>query len=167
MNSAYTLSQKDIEVENMCAFQNAISGYRLDCAKEIIKDADNADVKELTMDIVSSAKQCDIKTKNYLADMIEAWSINLDSIMWTEDICDFCEQHADIHSVYSVMFLHKRQLIIVVDDMTKDSVLDYNMFAFDMRNRYSEINDFMVIDMDAFNHIINEFDTCDEVYRRG
>lgn len=167
MNSAYTLPQKDIEAQNMCAFQNAISGYRLECAREIIKNADDSDIKELTMDIVSSVKRYDITTQNKLADLIEAWSINLNSIRWKEDVCDFCKQNADICSAYSVMFLHKRQLVIVVDDMTKDTVLNYNMFAFDLRNRYPEINDFMVIDDEAFNHIINEFDTCDDIYRRG
>lgn len=167
MNGTYTLSQKNVKDGNMYAFQNAMSGYRLDCAREIIKNTDDSDVKELAVNIVSSAKQCDITSQNRLADLIEAWSINLNSIMWKEDVSNFCKQSSDIQSAYSVMFLHKRQLIIVVDDMTRDTVLDYNEFAFDLRVKYPEISDFMVIDIAAFNHIINEFDTCENIYKRG
>ncbi len=68
--------------------------------------------------------------------------------------------------MYSAGFLCKKQLLIIVDDMASDNVLDYNGFAFDFRNRYKETKDFMVIDRESYDHLKNEFEECDEVYRR-
>ncbi len=104
--------------------------------------------------------------KNILADVIESWSINLNSIAWREEMKKFCKKNRDIQSVYSVVFLCKKQLLIIVDDMSSDNVLDYNGFAFEIRNRYREIKDFMVIDRESYDHLKNELEECDEVYRR-
>lgn len=167
MNGTYNILQKNAEQENMRSFQNAISSFRLDLAKDVVNASNETDVKELALDIVSSAKEMDLESKNILADVIEAWSINLSSMTWLEELRHFCEKNQDIQSVYSVDFLCKKQLLIIVDDMASDKVLDYNGFAFDLRNRYKEIKDFMVIDRESYNCLKNEFEKCDEVYRRG
>lgn len=167
MGRAYTLQQKGIETENMRTFQNAVSNYRLDLARDIIKNSGDFEAKELAMDIVSAARQGDIQTKNCLADMIEAWSINLNSDMWIDEVCSFCRQKPDIHSACSAMFLYKKHLFIIVDDMAQDSVLDYNLFAFELRGKYPEIKDFMVIDTEAFSRMKDELNLCSDIYKRG
>mgnify|MGYP003419949407 CR=1 FL=1 len=167
MNNTYAIPQSSVENTNMYAFQNAFASYRLDLAKETVRNSDDSDVKELTLGIVSRAQTGNLDTMNSLADMIEAWSINFSSPTWISDLKDYCKEKADIQKAYSVMFLQKRQLIVVVDDMANDNVLDYNMFAFELRNNHRELKDFMVIDAEAFEHIKNEFDACKEVYRRG
>lgn len=89
------------------------------------------------------------------------------TMAWIEELRCFCEKNPDIQKVYCVDFLCKKQLLIIVDDMASDNVLDYNGFAFGLRNKYKEIKDFMVIDRESYNCFKNEFEKCEEVYRKG
>lgn len=88
-------------------------------------------------------------------------------VAWAGDVRSYCKDKEDIAGAYSVRLLNKKQLVIIVDDMSKDSVLDYNMYAFELRGRYLDIYDFMVIDIEAFESLKCEFESCNEVYKRG
>lgn len=167
MKTAYNVHKKDVENLNMLSFQNAIASIRLDDAENTIKSSSEKELKDLAINIFSKVKKTDVQIQNQLADMIEAWSINLNAVAWTEDIKKYCADKNDIRCAYSVRFLNNKQLVIVVDDMSQDSVLEYNMFAFELRDKYPDIYDFMVIDADAFDSLKDEFETCNEVYKRG
>lgn len=87
----------------------------------------------------------------------KVWFIHLNSFEWAEELKRYCGQKADIRAAYSVRFLNKMQLVIVMDDMSKDSVLEHNESAFCLRSRYSSnIHDFMVIDIEAFSYMKDE-----------
>lgn len=165
--TVYNRVQKSVVEENMLSFQNALSNVKLEVAIDKIKASNENELKTLTISMISQAKNSTIGTKNSLAEMIEAWSIHLNSSEWMEELKAYCKQRLDIDAAYSVRFLNKTQLVIVMDDMSQDSVLEHNEFAFGLRNKHSNISDFMVIDIESFSCMKDEFETCKEIYKRG
>lgn len=164
----YDRTQKSVVEENMLSFQNAVSNAKLEEAIDKIKVSNENELKTFAISVVSQAKGSTIGEKNSLAEMIEAWSIHLNSFEWAEELKGYCRQKADIRAAYSVRFLNKMQIVIVMDDMSNDSVLEHNEFAFCLRSRYSSnIHDFMVIDIEAFSYMKDEFEMCKEIYKRG
>ncbi len=167
MVRAHTLQQKDVGKNNMLAFQDAFSIFNLEQAKATIKQSGNTDVKRVALDIVDVVKASDLDTKNNVAQVVEAWSISLNAVPWADKVQAYFSDKKDVISVYAVKYLHENQMIIVVDDMTSDNVLEYNMFAFQVRNKYPELYDFMVIDLKSYEMMRDEFEKISNVYVRG
>lgn len=166
MKNTYNIPQKGISEINMRSFQKAFSILGLNDAEEKVKSADGEDVKDFTLELISHAKNSDLRTIGSLTKMVEAWSCKLNAYAWSDEVERYCSEKHDIAMSVVVKFLNKTHLIIVVDDMAQDSVLEYNMFAFDLREKYKDIYDFMVIDKAAFLNMKENFESCNDIYNR-
>ena len=61
----------------------------------------------------------------------------------------------------------KTEFIIVMDDSSVDEVLEYNGFAFDLRRKFDESHDFMVLEVNTSNGIGQMFEEINVLYERG
>ena len=59
------------------------------------------------------------------------------------------------------------EVVVVVDDSTQEHVLDYNEFLFEIRSKYDEIHDFMVIDEVLKAALPAMYTRVNSVYKRG
>ena len=70
-----------------------------------------------------------------------------------KELIEFAKKHTDVKSVCLCKSIEEKLVvIIIVDDTTKEHILDYNDFMFAMRELYENLSDFMIID--------TEYDTC-------
>ncbi len=59
------------------------------------------------------------------------------------------------------------EVVVVVDDSTQEHVLDYNEFLFEIRSKYEEVHDFMVIDEMLKTALPAMYTAVNSVYKRG
>lgn len=87
---------------------------------------------------------------------------------WKNDLKKYCSSHSDINKALSVSKSNNsREFIIIMDDSTKDSVLDYNEFGYQLREKYPDrIDDFMVLDVDTSKGITDSYDEIEYLYER-
>ncbi len=151
----------------MQSFQAAITDMRVRSAKKIVSDsaASISEYKMLTLNIVTSCK--DRYSQNKMVDMIEAWSLSLDRCEWHKELIEFCRERDDIVKAVSTKNNGQTEFIIIMDDSSTDTVLDYNGFAFELRRKYDEIYDFMVLDVNTSKGIEQMFEDINVLYERG
>lgn len=151
----------------MRSLQKAVTEMRVMNAEKIVNES-TASVnayKMLTLNIVASCK--DGYSQNRMVDMIEAWSLDLNKCGWHRELIEFCKSKNDIVKAISAKNGGKTEFIIVMDDSSVDEVLEYNGFAFDLRRKYDEIHDFMVLDVNTSNGIGQMFEEINVLYERG
>ena len=88
---------------------------------------------------------------------------------WKNELRKYCASHRDINKALSASRNNDRQefIIIIMDDSTNDSVLDYNEFGYQLREKYPDsIDDFMVLDVDTSKGITDSYDQMDYLYER-
>ena len=156
-----------ISETGMQSFQMAITDMRVKDAEKIVKDsmASINEYKMLTLDIVTSCK--DGYSQNKMVDVIEAWSLSLDRCGWHKELIEFCRGKDDIVRAMDAKNNGQKEFIIIMDDSSVDTVLDYNGFAFDLRRKYDEIYDFMVLDVNTSKGIEQMFEEINVLYERG
>lgn len=160
----------NVDEKNFDCFKNVMTNVRVNEAEKIIKqtDAPVYAIKSLVLDFASETKKSSsMEQKNAFADMIEGWNINLNQCRWHSDLIEFCENHENIMEAYFVKNSGNEEFIVVMDDSTDDSVLDYNEFAFALRHKYAEIYDFMILDPTMMNGIGSMFEKMEKIYERG
>lgn len=153
--------------KSMQSFQMAITDMRVKGAEKIIKEsaASSDEYKMLTLNIMTSCT--DNKGTNKIVDMIEAWSLNLNRCKWHEELIAFCQSKTDIVKAIIAKNSGQTEFIIVMEDSLSDAVLDYNGFAFDLRRKYKEISDFMILDVNTSKGIGQMFEEINVLYERG
>lgn len=151
----------------MQSFQMAITDMRVRGAKKIVNDSKASinKYKMLTLNIVTSFK--DGYSQNKMVDVIEAWSLSLDRYGWHKELIEFCMGKDDIVKAMDAKNNGQTEFIIIMDDSSVDTVLDYNGFAFDLRRKYDEIYDFMVLDVNTSKGIEQMFEEINVLYERG
>lgn len=161
-----TYDKVKTENRNMQSFQKAITEMRIDDAKKKVRDshARVEDFKMLTLNIMSACK--DSSSKNRTADVFEAWFLDLRKDEWQEDLVRFCRAKGDIAKALGVKNAGKEEFIIIMDDSSVDSVLDYNEFAFGLREKHKEIHDFMVLDVNTSKGIEQMYEEVNVLYER-
>lgn len=166
METSYIINDKLME-KGMQSLQRAATDVRVKGAEKIVNESTapiNA-YKMLTLNIVTSCKDRD--SQNRIVDMIEAWSLDLNKCRWHGELIEFCKSKDDIAKAISAKNGGKTEFIIVMDDSSVDRVLEYNGFAFDLRRKYDEIYDFMVLDANTSNGIGQMFEEINVLYERG
>ena len=94
------------------------------------------------------------ETSNIILNFIEAvQKRNGKDNVYLSKIVLFAKEHQDIKAALIYANNDISDIVIVVDDTTKDAVLSYNDFLFDMRDRYSEVHDFMIVDEDMLEAV--------------
>lgn len=156
--------------DNFEAFKTGITNMRIEEAeKKVIKsDASADEFKILTVQLFHEVENISSNTqKNKMVDIVEAWSISLNDKEWREELKVFCKGKENIVSAFAVSNSGKEEFIILMDDVTDDSVLEYNEFAFELRDKYSNIHDFMILDANMEESINSMFHKKERVYMRG
>lgn len=156
--------------DNFEAFKTGMTSMRMkEAEKAVIKsDASAKEFKILTVQLFEEVENEGSNTqKNKMADIIEAWSISLNDRDWREELVSFCRKKENIVSAFVVSNDEKEEFIILMDDVTDESVLEYNEFAFELRARHSNIHDFMILDSNMEASINNMFYNKDKIYERG
>lgn len=150
-------------------FTGSISNLRIDLAKNTIKESNRSEnsYKYLLYNILEHSKTDNTQEqKNQLADIIERWSCNIRNCPWHTELITFCKEKNNIHSAYAVSNKNREEFIIVMDDSTDESVLDYNEFGFNLREKFNTIHDFMVLDVGMLSSINSMFEKIEKIYER-
>lgn len=156
--------------DNFEAFKTGITNMRIEEAeKKVIKsNASAEEFKILTVQLFQEVENKSSNTqKNEMVDIVEAWSISLSNKEWREELKVFCKGKENIVSAFAVSNSGKEEFIILMDDVTDDSVLEYNEFAFELRAKYSNIHDFMILDVNMEESIASMFHKKERIYMRG
>lgn len=155
---------------NFCRFQTAMVEVRYSNARSDIQNS-NASAqkyKMLSLDLMDEVSGKSVDNKNNISNIVEKWVTKLEPCYWHEDVIDFCRPKNDIAKVYEVRKGNELLFVIVMDDSTiDDNVLDYNEFGFEMLKKYTDINDFMVLDVMTSSGIEYMFDEVNIIYKRG
>ena len=59
------------------------------------------------------------------------------------------------------------ELVIIMDDSSNDTVLDYNEYCFNLQKKYKAITDFMVLDNATSKGIQYMYMKINVIYERG
>ena len=164
------LKQEYTTSDNFEAFKAGMTSMRIKEAEKAIigSDASAKEFKILTVQLFEEAENTSSnRQKNKMADIVEAWSISLNDSEWQEELISFCRKKENIISAFVVSNGEKEEFIILMDDVTDDSVLEYNEFAFELRARYSGIHDFMILDANMEASIHSMFYNKEKIYERG
>ncbi len=71
----------------------------------------------------------------------------------------FSKKHTDIKMIMICSNADIIDIIMVVDDTSKDEILSYNEFLFDMCDGYNEIHDFMIVDKSMLEAVSAMYET--------
>lgn len=82
---------------------------------------------------------------------------------WQNELVEFCKDKTDIKGAYRAFNDGQKEFVIMMEDSTKDSYFDYADFCFDLRSRYSEIHDFMILD-GTVNDLNSLFERVEKIY---
>lgn len=170
LKQAYTKDNVDQQFE---ALKTGITNMRIkEAEKKVIKsDASAEEFKILTVQLFQEVEnRSSNMQKNKLVDIVEAWStwsISLNDREWREELKVFCKEKENIVSAFAVSNSGKEEFIILMDDVTDDSALEYNEFAFELRAKYSNVHDFMILDANMEESINSMFQKKERIYMRG
>lgn len=152
-----------------CIFPNIVD-YKIDNMIEIMSSSDTstAKVKELSVQLLELSKPL---TKQNSANMM---SIAKVVFGWEEDLFNLRESlrnyYANKEDVCEIYLCKNNQMvsfIVVMDDSTSDSVFEYNEIGFELSEKYSEIEDFMIIDKEEAGGCEGLISNYDRIYKRG
>lgn len=104
---------------------------------------------------------------NGMVDIIDGWSLDIEQHIWKDEVILFCRNNSDIVSAMTGIKDDGQDLIIVMEDSTSDNVLDYNEFCFQMKEKYNEPDDFMVLDCNTAKGIECLYKKINTIYERG
>jgi len=129
-------------------------------------DRSTSAYKTLSINLMDSVRAGgDIATIASVGKIVQKWA--LDSTEWVNKLLNFCEEKEDIYQLLLGENNSEKEVIVVVDDTTKEWVLDYNEFLFDIRDEYEEIEDFMVIDRIMLPAVDSMYKEVNCLYERG
>ncbi len=164
------VKQKYTTSDNFERFKEEITSMRVDEAKNKIVSSETSanKFKILTIQLIDEVDKMNSSIqKNKMIDVIEAWSISLSDNTWRDELISFCKKRSNIVSAFVVSNNGKDEFVIFMDDVTDESVLEYNEFGFELRAKYDDIHDFMILDVDMKESIKNMFANKEKVYERG
>lgn len=129
-------------------------------------NASRSEYKALTLDIMNEVKSSnDMYTMEAVAKVVGKWS--KEQLSYYEEVIDFCRVNEDISEFLIGSNDNINDIVLIVDDSTKENVLDYNDFLFKIRRDKSEINDFLVVDSFMLNAVCAMYKNLKSIYKRG
>lgn len=122
--------------------------------------------KTMTLDVMDSVfVSGDTKTMHSVAGVVAKWNNCEDD--WVGDLVSWAKTIEDAKELLICENGNVMEIVVVVDDSTKDHVLDYNEFLFEIRGKYDEIHDFMVLDDELRAALPAMYTQVKCIYKRG
>ena len=159
-----------INENHFFVFTKSMSEVYFNESIECVRKADTSvdEMKNITVDImkkVSEKKDPDLM--NSVATTVQIWKKDK-SKAWKSAIIKFAKERPDIRSVNVVTTYDDMwEVVIVVEDTTKENVLDYNDFLFEVREKYNSMKDFMVIDENMKTALDSMYKRIEIIYKRS
>lgn len=156
--------------KNMFNFASAFTEIRYKQAESTIENysLNTETIKVLALDIFHETTKSTAKDDtNKVLDIVEAWSMEIEQSEWKSKVIEFCEQNDDIYKALIGIKADAQELIMIMDDSTKDIVLDYNEFCFEIMKETKAITDFMVLDTKTSKGIEYMYNDINVLYKRG
>ncbi len=164
------IKQKYTTSDNFERFKEELTNMRVGEAKNKIINSETSvkKFKILTIQLIDEVDKTNSNIRrNEMVDLVEAWSISLSDNAWRDELILFCKNRRNIVSAFIVSNNGKDEFVIFMDDVTDESVLEYNEFAFELRAKYDDIHDFMILDVGMKESIDNMFSNKEKIYERG
>lgn len=109
----------------------------------------------------------DKKYLNYIYSIMKRICDETNERAWYKELKTFGKNHSDIAQILETENEGIREFIIIMDDSTKDSVLDYNDFGFTILRKYKKyLNDFMVLDKNTAVGVMHMYSQVQTIYMR-
>lgn len=155
---------------NVDFFLNTILKMRLYCdIDDICKSKASLDqYKQLTIDVLNVTFDTGSNlSMKYISSVIEKWKDSLVNNTWKQELLSFCENHDDIIAAMTAIDEGNNIFVVVMEDSTSDNVIDYNIFGFDLIDKYrDDINDFMILDRNTANGIEDLLSDVVTIYQK-
>lgn len=122
--------------------------------------------KTMTLDVMDSVMESgDTETMHKVACVVAKCGMHARE--WVSDLLAWINELSDASELLVCENNNATEVVVVVDDSTQDHVLDYNEFLFEIRSKYDEIHDFMVIDEELKAALPAMYTKVNCVYKRG
>ena len=150
-------------------FPNIVD-YKIDSMVEIMSSPETSTVraKNLSVQLLELSKPL-VKQSNAtmmnIAKVIFGWEKSLFNLR--ESLRNYYSNKEDICEIYLCKNNQLVSFIVVMDDSTSDSVFEYNEIGFELSEKYSEIEDFMIIDKEEAEGCEGLISNYDMIYKRG
>lgn len=122
--------------------------------------------KTMTLDIMDSIMEsADAETMHKVACV--AAKCGMCAGEWINELVAWASGLKDVSELLVCENDNVTEVVAVVEDSTQEHVLDYNDFLFEIRSKYDEVHDFMVIDEVLKNALPAMYTMVNSVYKRG
>lgn len=142
--------------------------FTFEMSKQCVRssNSNHTEYKALTLDIMKEVESGhDAYTMAAVANVVGKWAC--EQVEYYKEVIKFCREHHDISEALLGDNCEKKDIILLVDDSTKEEVLDYNDFMFEVRENYSEVDDFIIIDNFMKSAIEAMYHNLECIYVRG
>lgn len=161
----------DVNVVNVpvrAQTDNYLPLINLTLSEEYIRQSDfsKEKYKTITLDVMDSVLVSgDAKTMNNVASVVAKW--NKKECEWVGYLLNWVKTLEDAQELLVCKNGSAIEVVVVVEDATRDEVLDYNEFLFEVRSKYDEVHDFMVLDEELKSALPAMYTQVDCIYKRG
>lgn len=142
--------------------------WQFNISRECVNNTNTStsNYKQLTLTFMDSVKNShDVPAMCNFNRIVGEWMA--EELRYYAEIHSFCVNHNDITEVYLGINNKRKELVVLVDDSTKEETVDYNDFFFDIRDKYEEIDDFMIMDDFMKDSISAMYSNRETLYTRG
>lgn len=161
------LSTNNSNYIQQCIFSNMVE-YKLETVKETVHQVSGERAKDLTISLLEASKTAkNLVALTNIAKAITLWEENKNLQILREDIMCMYSCKKDVNSIYLCRDNQIVSFIVVMDDSTADSVFLYNEIGFQLSEKYTEIEDFMIIDTEEEKGCLRLLSNYNLIYKRG
>lgn len=174
------MEKKQVEIEYLYKQfmpHAVINNIKFQATREsiITQSSGNGYCEELTVNVLDAAAPAlvaDSDSMDAVCRCVENWVQNnvddYEEIKWQADLIEFASKHKDIVGIYaSAQNADDYEFVIIMEDATDKNVFSYNKFCFEFAERYTNVTDFMVIDVEEAQGCHDLLRTYDMIYTRG
>ena len=138
--------------------------FELQECKDYINESNKSkqQYKVLVKDIIENIVVDNEDMKKCIS-VVNSWKSEISKCEWENELVSYCRTKEDILSVYRTLNNEKTEFILIMEDVTRDTYFDYSQFAFDFKEKYTEIYNFMILDK-SINNLGGMFENITKLY---
>lgn len=162
------MNTKKVKMTGGLKFEDYISLAELKVSEDYVEKSDfsKETYKTMTLDVMDSVIESgDAEIMHKVACVVAKCGMHARE--WVNDLLAWISELKDASELLVCENNNDTEVVVVVDDSTQEHVLDYNEFLFEIRSKYEEIHDFMVIDEELKVALPAMYTTVNCVYKRG